>query len=148
VTIPTPIEIDDATLAFPACALDFMPKWEDIPDKFKGNGIDDGIMWVQFSDTWFAHGLSGTYTGFIPVEGIDPERATRQLAAIQGSYAPKHEHKRAAVAYLCSLWFVWVAYGSKGVESKREDVVVATDDGNIGDEFLDEWLASLSGEGS
>lgn len=41
-------------------------------------------------------------------DGIDGDTAVRHLRAIQGSFAPKHEHKMEAVAYLASRWFTKV----------------------------------------
>lgn len=45
---------------------------------------------------------------FSPREGIDAEQAYRVLGATLRSFAPKHEHKMAAVAYMMSCWFTAV----------------------------------------
>lgn len=37
-----------------------------------------------------------------------PEQAYRVLGATLRSFAPKHEHKMAAVAYMMSCWFTSV----------------------------------------
>ncbi len=44
-------------------------------------------------------------TKFVSKPGIDETDAKRHLKAVLGSFAPKHEHKEAACAYLMSLWF-------------------------------------------
>ena len=76
-----------------------MPKMDDIPDEFKRFG---GTPWNRWQEQWFYRGLKE-----IPEskDGVDQEKAMRHLAAVQGSYEHKHEHKEAAVAYLASLWF-------------------------------------------
>jgi len=43
-----------------------------------------------------------------PKEGIDPYKSGRHIMAIMRSYAPKHEHKIAACAYLMSRFFGYV----------------------------------------
>ena len=75
-----------------------MPTYAEIPAEFKGSSG----KWVDWQQEWFYSGLKG-----LPVakEGINLDAAMRHLAVIQGSWAPKHEHKQAAVAYLASLWF-------------------------------------------
>jgi hypothetical protein len=45
---------------------------------------------------------------FYPREGVDPEKAFRAIKATLGSFAPKHQHKEAAVAYMLSCWFAKV----------------------------------------
>lgn len=74
------------------------PAWVDIPDEFKSMNHP----WAQWQSEWFYRGLKTTPTA---KDGIDADLAIRHLAAIQRSWAPKHEHKQAAVAYLASLWF-------------------------------------------
>lgn len=98
-----PQPVDDVTLAFPAGVADLVPPREaceaalsQMPDRGRG--------WVEFQQRWFYEGLSGNAV-VTPRDGIDPALAFRHLAAIQGSFEPKHEHKEAAVAYLASLWF-------------------------------------------
>lgn len=74
-----------------------MPKYADIPKEFK----DLLNPHVKFQSRWFFNGLDK-----VPAakEGVDQAKAMRHLAAIQRSFAPSHEHKQAAVAYLASLW--------------------------------------------
>lgn len=95
-----PVPISDALLAFPADLKDLLPPWDQIPDEFK----EWNCRWARFADYWFRQGLAGT-TEFYCKDGIDGATAVRHLQAILGSYQPKHEHKLAGVAYLCSQWF-------------------------------------------
>lgn len=94
-------EISVIDAAFPAHALDWMPAYEDIPEVFRTRSLSN--KWKQLQRDWFYHGLK-SYT-FVPKPGVDVDKALRVIQAIQGSYAPKHEHKEAAVAYLLSEWF-------------------------------------------
>lgn len=129
-TIPTPVEIDDVTLAFPANALEFMPAWEDIPDDFK-----QGNDWTRFANTWFNAGLSQRFSFqsvAIDDKRIDASKVYRQLRAIMGSYAPKHEHKIASVGYLASLWMESMIYGRPDTP---DDQLTA-----LGEAKLEEWL--------
>lgn len=98
-----PQAITDIQLAFPAGVLDLMPSMADIPEDFR---LDrgDARPWIKFQQQWFFHGLPKGTT-FRVRDGIDRTAALRHLSAIQGSWAPSHEHKQAAVAYLASLWF-------------------------------------------
>lgn len=133
---PAITEVTDVQMAFPGDALDYMPAWEKIPDEFK----TDSNEWVKFAHTWFRHGLSTTWTGMLPAEGFDPSKAHRQLTAIINSYAPKHEHKIACVAYLASCWFVWITYCQTGIHSDGTDLVTI-DHAECGEEFLALWVA-------
>ena len=110
---PTPV--DDLTIAFPANALDLMPPYDEIPEEFRANSAFNGGggKWVQFQSDWFYDGIKDDLK-IVPKDGIDQTAAMRHLAAIQRSYAPKHEHKVAAVAYLASLWFDDVKYKRGG----------------------------------
>ena len=92
---PTPVS--DVLMTFPGDVKHLMPRMVDIPDEFKRNH-----PWAQWQSNWFYSGLSKMPT---PKDGIQLQDAMRHLSAIQGSFQPSHEHKRAAVAYLASLWF-------------------------------------------
>lgn len=104
-----PWSVTDLDLVFPATALERMPAMEDIPEEFKR----DRSRWEAL---FWTHAMFGGIEDIhlIPVKGVDPEAAWRHLNSITGSYAPKHEHKEAALAYLTSLWFkaaTWKALG-------------------------------------
>lgn len=98
-----PREVTDVEVAFGANALDYMPPREECEAALKALP-NRGREWREFQSRWFFEGLP-TDTKFKPKDGIDQAAALRHLSLIQGSYAPKHEHKEAAVAYLASLWF-------------------------------------------
>lgn len=99
--LPVPISVVE--MAFPAHALrDLMPPMDSIPEPFR-NESGEAAKWCELQSRWFYKGIDGIE--MIPAEGIDPAMAFRHLKAIQGSFAPKHEHKKAAVAYLLSRWF-------------------------------------------
>lgn len=87
-----------------------MPPYESIPAEFKNSRN----KWAEVQSEWFYRGLGGAE--FIPQEGIDANEALRHLQTIQGSFAPKHEHKQAAVAWLMSKWFKDIIPASKKKE--------------------------------
>lgn len=144
-TIPMPVQISDATLAFPARAPEFMPQWDDIPDDFK-NRTAASEEWHALANHWFAYGLASNYTGllFNEIDGkvLDGDTVTRQISAILGSFAPKHEHKMASVAWLLSLWVNSCVYGAEGCAV--EDLKIVGDWGNEGFSF-GEWIAYVDG---
>lgn len=89
-----PTTVTDADIAFGGGARRLMPKWEDIPGKYhRGRGHAATIF------------FRGGRIEAEPKEGVDHRDAIRHLQVILGSYAPKHEHKEAAVDYLIDLWF-------------------------------------------
>ena len=95
-------ELDRVQEAFPADALKWMPAWEDLPAKYRD-------MWgpmesLRIVNTWFYSGLADD-VAFHPREGVDAEAAYRVVAATLRSFAPKHEHKIAACAYMIDQWF-------------------------------------------
>lgn len=93
-----PIEVSKADQAFGGRVDEILPKWAEIPDEFKR----DSNPWCRWQADWFYSGLN-RYP--VAKDGIDMNMAMRNLACVQGSFAPKHEHKAAGVAYLASLWF-------------------------------------------
>lgn len=99
-----PADLSDPEVAFPASVLKLMPAWDDIPDEFTR---PHGNEWTRIASEWFFRGIPDT-AKWKPKKGIDTDTAHRHLAAILGSWEPKHEHKEAAVAYLMSQWFVSV----------------------------------------
>lgn len=78
-----------------------LPEIKDIP-----GGIYPKISqsWLDLQERWFFNGLPNN-TVFTCKDGIDLNAALNHLAACQQSFQPKHEHKKAGVAYLMSLWF-------------------------------------------
>ena len=97
-----PHEVSDACalMAFPGDVNHLMPKMEEIPEEFN-RGTGDAYIWVKLVNRWF---FSGLPTRPVAKEGIDLLAALHHIHCVMGSYQPKHEHKIAAVAYLCSLW--------------------------------------------
>jgi hypothetical protein len=93
-----PTKVSGLDLAFGGKVNELMPPYSEIPDEFKRSS---GV-WPNWQSDWFYSGLK-RYPE--PKEGINVHEAMRHLGAIQGSFAPKHEHKQAGVAYLASLWF-------------------------------------------
>lgn len=101
-TAPAPImpqRVSDAELVFPASAMKLMPAWDEIPAEFKISSNE----WAQIASALIFGKLS-EQAEFDVIDGIEPQMMGRHLQVIMGSYAPKHEHKEAAVAYLLSLW--------------------------------------------
>jgi len=95
-------EVSDVDVAFGARALEWMPPMEDIPEEFKE--FPGRTEWHQIVSAWFFDGLSENVK-FYPKDGVDAEKAFKVMRATLGSFAPKHEHKEAAVAYMLSEWF-------------------------------------------
>lgn len=104
----TPRDVNDATLAFPANVDELIPAEDEIPEPYWQSGSD----WPAnlFKDLFFT-GL--TDLTLVPRDGVDPHKAWRHIRAILGSYAPKHEHKEAAVRYLLDEWFVSASWKRK-----------------------------------
>lgn len=98
-SLPVP-DIDDVTLVFPANALEWMPAMEDIPQEFKQGDTE----WNAIASAWFYRGLPADVK-FYPRKGVDAEKAVRAAKATLGSYAPSHQYKEAAVAYMLCSWF-------------------------------------------
>lgn len=101
-------EISDVQMVFPANVLDYMPKYEDIPKKYKTDSYSGTNR--LFND-WFFRGLKEL--SMKTREGVDEGKAIRAIRSIMGSYAPKHEHKEAAVAFLLDEWFTDIKWESK-----------------------------------
>ena len=90
-----PVPLTKVDMAFPAHGLRLLPKWEDIPEEFKGAHV-----WVRLVEEMFygvKGGVAEQYDMEI-VDGIDCEAASLHLQAALGSFEPKHEHKMAGVA--------------------------------------------------
>lgn len=92
-----PIEVDDLDVVFGGKAMKILPPYREIPDEFH-SGRNRFNKWAS---DWFFSGLIKVPKA---VEGIDQEKAIRNLACALKSFEPKHEHKIAGVAFLASLW--------------------------------------------
>lgn len=99
-----PQAVDGIATVFGGDVDRLMPPMSEIPDEFHHGHTE----WNRVQQDWFFRGLKGAE--WEPKDGIDLAAALRHLKAIQSSWAPKHEHKEAAVAYLMSLWFDAVTY--------------------------------------
>lgn len=93
-----PIDVTATDRAFGGKVKEILPPMSEIPQEFHGGSS----QWVHWQRLWFFRGLE-RYP--VPREGIDLSKAMANLACVQGSFEPKHEHKQAGVAYLASLWF-------------------------------------------
>lgn len=103
-----PSPVSDVDVAFPARALEIMPTVEECDAALSCMNPDVRRKWMDLQRTWFFHGLPPTVEFILAeVDGqkIDGDDAIRHLKVIQGSFAPKHEHKVVAFTYLASLWF-------------------------------------------
>lgn len=100
-----PQEVSEADIAFGGDINKLLPELKDIPEEFKKY---NGNKWNRVFSTWFFCGLKEAVFKVKP--GIDKDKALRHIKAIMCSWAPKHEHKKAGVAYLLSLWFEDVKY--------------------------------------
>lgn len=103
-----PQDVDQVSVVFGADALSLMPPYEECVEGLKALPREERKKWEEFQSRWFFEGLPDAMQVRLH-EGIDGEKAFRHLGSIQGSFAPKHEHKEAAVAYLASRWFSDVA---------------------------------------
>jgi hypothetical protein len=81
--------------------LSLMPKYEVIPDRFKG--FNSKSWGRQIFTEWFFKGIADSKLN--PKKGIDKEIAILYLYNIICSFEPKHEHKEAAAAFLIEEWF-------------------------------------------
>lgn len=121
-----PVAVSDVELAFSAHVGHLMPRPHDIPKGYWSSHLGDQgeRQWVDLADRWFARGLSSGVE-FHMNEGFDGETCWRHLMAIMASFAPKHEHKVASVAFLMSVWMCGVVddgtvYGSPRTTRKEE----------------------------
>jgi len=93
-----PIFVTKADTIFGGRVNEILPPMAEIPKEFRSMSNP----WAEWQAEWFYRGLKRLP---VPKEGIDLAMAINNLAAVQGSFEPKHEHKSAGVAYLASLWF-------------------------------------------
>jgi hypothetical protein len=75
------------------------PVWSSIPERFK----QDNDPFVRMQQRWFFAGIKGNV--LVTRAGVGRIAALKHLSALQESFAPSHEHKQAAVAYLMAMWF-------------------------------------------
>ena len=95
-------DINDAEMAFGARdILKIMPDYKSIPDEFKN--FNSKNKWIRLCSDMFFLGVKNIK--MTPRTGVDSDKAFRHVRSIMVSYAPKHEHKAAACAYLFDQWF-------------------------------------------
>lgn len=94
-----PQDVTRLEMAFPTDVSRLMPAMETIPEEFSRRSNP----YVRTTSQWFFKGLERGALKAKP--GISEGKALAHLQTILGSFEPKHEHKKAAVAYLMSLWF-------------------------------------------
>lgn len=121
-----PFPLSKVEVVFPAGALHFMPKEEEIPKEFwpgRGDETEKSAAWLRFQSDWFFAGIKPSLQIDLK-EGVDGEVAMAHLAAIQGTFACSHQHKEASFAYLCSLWFneaMWERYTPDELKAMKEE---------------------------
>jgi hypothetical protein len=104
----TPNEFSDAEQAFQVHVLELIPPWDKIPDDFKNYRHPA----VKTFNTWMFGKFAGG-VNFAAVKGIDPEAAFLHCLVVMKSYQLKHEHKKAAVAFLINRWFTRIWAGDE-----------------------------------
>lgn len=87
-------------------ALEIMPRMQDIPEDFPNRQ-----KWEKVMEDWFFLGLKNAK--WTPKAGVQQSKALAAVATVLRSFAPKHEHKTAAVAFMLSEWFEDVIYEVK-----------------------------------
>lgn len=123
-----PIELNRVQRAFPADALDYMPSEEDCAEWRNRQGWQ-----LELQRDWMFRGIVDIQ--LIPKrEGwgqAEIDHAARQIGAIQDSYAPKHEHKEAAVAFLIDQWFSHARWKVPGEDDWKGDWPDELDEASI-----------------
>lgn len=117
-----PVELRDVDKAFPAHALDWMPEHDDIPERWRE--ADESDWQVRLWRNLMFRGL--TDIQLAPRDKswgqVEVDRAWTHLQAILGSFAPKHQHKEAALAFLTDRWFEAIRWKPlKDVMGKKID---------------------------
>ena len=97
-----PKDISNAEAAFGTGDVDLLPPYDQIPKEFKE--WNNKNKWGKIVDRWFFEGLPKG-TKFNAKKGIDEKKAFKHIVAAMRSFASKHEHKTAGVAYLMSEWY-------------------------------------------
>jgi hypothetical protein len=102
-------EVSGLDVAFgPSDITDMMPPYADIPNEF----TRFTNPWHGLVADWFFQGLDKLE--LTPREGVDRTLAMKHIRSVMGSFAPKHEHKEAGVAFLLSEWFEKAEWQVKG----------------------------------
>ncbi len=100
-------ELTNADVAFGE--VKHMPKMADIPEDFHrhhGTPYNDAVShWFFAGARSDGQDLIVDGERFSPRPGVDGTKALAAIRAVLGSFAPKHEHKEAACAYMLSEWF-------------------------------------------
>lgn len=99
-----PQTVTEPQRVFGGDALNLMPPMADIPTDYP-----DRREWTAFAHHWFFSGDPFAVWDVGVRDGVDPDVALRHLETIKASWAPKHEHKEAAVAWLASRWYDGIA---------------------------------------
>lgn len=84
-------------------AIEIMPKMKDIPADFPGRK-----KWAKVKSDWFFLGMKNAK--WTSKAGVDTRKALAAIVTVMRSYAPRQEHKEAAVAFMLSEWFEDVTY--------------------------------------
>jgi len=94
-----PVEVNDATLVFPAGIPNLLPPAKELPLEF----VDESYnLWKEIASS-FIYGTELKQDLRI-LPSLDSKTAQRHIQSIVGSFEPKHEYKEAAVAFLLSKW--------------------------------------------
>jgi len=93
-------DVTTAEMAFGGDTDKLMPAMKDIPKQFRSH---NGTKWNRLASDWFFSGVENL--SLQPRDGVDTQKALRHIRAILISFAPKHEHKEAGIAYLLDQWF-------------------------------------------
>jgi hypothetical protein len=86
--------VSDVDIAFGN--IQDMPELDDIPKEY----YSMGNKWNQIASDVFFKGAPSKGTVLQVKEGVDPQLLRRKIAAWMKSFAPKHERKIAACAWL------------------------------------------------
>lgn len=80
--------------------IELMPKYSDIPDAFK---VNKGNEWVDEINSWYFGGFREE--NFVPKDGVNKKKALTHIFTFEKSLSLDPKHKKAAAAFLLSLWF-------------------------------------------
>ena len=97
-------ELTEADRYYPSRALEWMPKREDIPEEFHYLNSDNPGARLTHK-LFFGGEEKISDLRLYPKVGVDSDKAFGAAMATLRSYAPSHEYKEEAVAYMLSEWF-------------------------------------------